>query len=210
MHKLIKSIASVAVALAGMAFSTVYADAKEELSKFNQKVGQASGTFSQTVLSPEGRIKQQGAGKFAFSKPGKFLWNIQKPFPQLIVSNGVEVVTFDPDLEQASIRPAATALDSSPSALLFGRGDLDKLFNLTNLQTANGVEWLEAKPKKQDSLFDKILIGMKGGLPIQVEIHDSLGQVTRLNLNGWDLETQNQPSSFEFIAPEGVDVIRVN
>ena len=186
-------------------------DAKQALMQFNESVQKASGRFSQTVISAQGHVKQQGEGRFLFAKPGLFRWETTEPFPQLIVSDGESVTTYDPDLEQASKRSATVALQSSPSALLFGHSDLDKLFNIvpTTSDAADGLDWLEAIPLKPDSLFERIQIGLREKLPAQVLIHDSLGQVTRLGFYDWNVDPDVNEGSFYFTPPEGVDMIEV-
>lgn len=189
---------------------TAMADAVDKLKQFNQQYKAAECAFYQTVISPEGRIKQEGEGAFAFSRPGKFRWEVKTPFPQLIVSNGKTVSTFDPDLEQVSVRSAEEALANSPSALLFGSKDLSALFELKNATDgASGLQWLEARPKSGDQLFDSIRIGFKGDLPEALEIRDSLGQLTRLTFSQWVLDTKRPEAYYEFVAPEGVDVLQV-
>ncbi|MDX1669004.1 MAG: outer-membrane lipoprotein carrier protein LolA, partial [Limnobacter sp.] len=72
--------------------SFAWADsAKHTLEQFNREVSQASGRFKQVVITPEGRVKQEGQGEFSFSKPGQFRWEIKTPFPQIIVSDGQSV-----------------------------------------------------------------------------------------------------------------------
>lgn len=206
----IKSITLVlACALSPML--THAADAKANLDQFNKQIQMAKGQFIQTVISPSGQIKQEGEGVFSFAKPGQFRWEIQKPFPQLIISDGKSVVTYDPDLEQASKRRAQDALESSPSALLFGYRELDKLFNIqADSAPVSGVNWLQATPIKKDSLYEKIRVGMRDGRPAEVEIYDSLGQVTRLSLFNWDISPTFEANYFKFVLPQGVDMIEVN
>lgn len=185
-------------------------DAKTSLDQFNQHVTQAQGQFIQTVIAPDGSVKQEGEGVFSFAKPGQFRWEITSPFPQLIISDGKNVITYDPDLEQASKRKALGALESSPSALLFGHADLDKLFKIdTELEQISPISWLKATPLKQDSLYEKIRIGMRDGKPTEVEIHDSLGQVTHLSLYNWNIKPVFEKGHFSFVLPKGVDMIEV-
>ncbi|MDH4395729.1 MAG: outer membrane lipoprotein chaperone LolA [Limnobacter sp.] len=180
----------------------------EQLKTFSDSRLFAEGRFEQVVTNPAGAVKQKAKGQFAFSRPGKFRWSIEKPFPQLIVSNGKTVITYDEDLEQASERPLGDAIASSPAALLFGNEKVDKLFNLKNTETKNGLEWLEATPKNAETLFDRMRVGMKGGIPVEMEIFDSMGQRTVLQLVDWKLDKAPAASLFSFTPPPGVDMIR--
>jgi outer membrane lipoprotein carrier protein len=185
-----------------------YAGGVEQLKTFSDSRMFAEGRFDQVVTNPAGVVKQKAKGQFAFSRPGKFRWNIEKPFPQLIVSNGKTVITYDEDLEQASERPLGDAIASSPAVLLFGSEKVDKLFSLKNTESKNGLDWLEATPKNAETLFDRIRVGMKGGIPVEMEIFDSMGQRTVLQLLDWKLDKAPAASLFAFTPPPGVDMIR--
>lgn len=184
--------------------------ASKQLQAFNQEVTSARGEFTQIVFSQKGKIKQQGNGVFVFSRPGKFRWEIVEPFPQTIVSNGENVITYDPDLEQASIRPAKAALDATPSALLFGHSKLDQLFEIQDeTNTLGDLNWLVATPINPSGLFSKIRIGWQEQQPRVIEIFDSLGQITRLTLYKWAVNTPLTNNEFELQLPENVDLLEI-
>lgn len=188
--------------------ATAWASAGEALTSFVKTRGFAEGRFSQVVVSPTGAVKQRGTGEFSFSRPGKFRWEIKKPYPLLLLSNGNVVVSFDEDMGHATQKPIGNAMDSTPVALLFGSKDVDKLFNLKDEGSKGGKQWLIVKPKDKDNLFDFARIGWKDGLPVNLEIHDALGQVTQLELTNWRFDKPLPASFFEFKAPAGVDLIR--
>lgn len=190
------------------ATSAAWASAQDALAQFVKSRGFAEGQFSQVVISPTGAVKQRGTGEFSFSRPGKFRWEIKKPYPLLLLSNGSTVVSFDEDMGHATQKPIGNAIDSTPVALLFGSKDVDKLFNLKEEGAKDGKEWLLIRPKDKDNLFDFARIGWKNGLPVNLEIHDALGQVTQLELSNWDFSKQRPASFFDFKAPPGVDLIR--
>lgn len=198
----------LATALSAGAIGSAFASAQEALNHFVKSRGFAEGQFSQVVISPSGAVKQRGSGEFTFSRPGKFRWEIKSPYPLLLLSNGNTVVSFDEDMGHATQKPIGNAMDSTPVALLFGSKDVDKLFDLKDEGTKDGKEWLVIRPKQKDSLFDYARIGWKEGLPVNLEIHDALGQVTQLELSNWDFAKQRPASYFDFKAPAGVDLIK--
>ena len=198
----------LAAALSAGALGSAWASAQEALNNFVKNRGLAEGQFSQVVISPSGAVKQRGTGEFSFSRPGKFRWEIKKPYPLLLLSNGSSVVSYDEDMGHATQKPIGNAMDSTPVALLFGSKDVDKLFNLKDEGMKDGKEWLVIRPKDKDNLFDYARIGWKDGLPVNLEIHDALGQVTQLELSNWDFSRQRPASYFDFKAPAGVDLIK--
>ena len=73
----------------------------------------------------------KSSGTFAFRRPGHFRWQIEKPDPQLIVTDGRKLHFYDEGLKQVTVREATEAIQATPAAVLFGVGKLDDAFTLT-------------------------------------------------------------------------------
>lgn len=198
---------SAAVLLTAFLPLQASAAGQDLLAAFVKARPHATGEFSQVVSNSKGEVRQRGNGNFAFSRPGKFRWEIQKPYPQLVLADGQSVVSYDPDMQHATKRPLGSAMDATPAALLFGQGDLNKLFSFKEEGSRGGLVWLAAKPKDKESLFDTVRIGFQGELPVRLEILDSLGQLTALELKAWDFSATPEASQFSFRPPPGVDLI---
>jgi outer membrane lipoprotein carrier protein len=199
---------SFVMGLMSSGMSSARASAQEALSSFIKNRAYAEGQFSQVIISSSGSVKQRGFGQFAFSRPGKFRWEIIKPYPLLLLSNGTSVVSYDEDMGHAIQKPIGDAIDSTPVALLFGNKNIEKLFNMSEQGVKDGKEWLTIEPKSKDKLFDYARIGWKDGLPVILEIHDALGQVTQLELSHWRFDKPKTASFFEFEPPAGIDLIQ--
>ena len=179
----------------------------DELKAFSQRTNGARGEFSQSVIGRNGQAGKSTSGEFSFQRPGKFNWQIRKPFEQRIVSDGIKLFIYDTDLAQVSIRPLGDALASTPAALLFGPQALENLFDLKDEASTDGHQWVSAIPKAKDSSFTKIRIGFQEHWPAQMEISDALGQTTRLSLKNWRGIETVPDDAFSFVVPTGVDVI---
>ena len=186
----------------------VFASAQEQLAQFVKNRSFAEGQFTQVVISASGAVKQRGTGEFSFSRPGKFRWEVIKPYPLLLVSNGQTVTSYDEDMQHATQKPIGNAMDSTPVALLFGSKQVEKLFVLKDEGLKDGKQWLNVRPKDKETLFDFVRMGWKDGLPVELEIHDSLGQITKLELSNWNFEKARPANYYEFKAPAGVDLIQ--
>ncbi|HEY1058648.1 MAG TPA: outer membrane lipoprotein chaperone LolA [Limnobacter sp.] len=200
-----------ALALLASTFAAGLANAgsaEDLLHNFAKNRQFAEGQFTQVVVAPSGQIKQKGSGEFAFSRPGKFRWEIKKPYPQLIVADGKLVTNYDPDMQHATQKPMGNAMDSTPAALLFGNADLNKLFVIKDEGSKDGMQWLSAKPRDKENLFDTVRIGFENGLPAHLDIVDALGQTTKLDLTQWKFESRRPAAYFEFKTPPGVDLIQ--
>ena len=175
----------------------------------NAQAGKAD--FTQSVTSPpksgqEARTKVS-SGSFEFQRPGKFRFNYTKPFEQLIVADGKTLWLYDADLNQVTVWPMSEALGATPAALLAGTA-LERDFELKAEPSAQGLEWVQAQPKKKDGSFQALRVGFAGRQLAALEIVDSFGQRSLLRFA--DLRTNAAPSAqaFEFTPPKGAEVLR--
>jgi len=185
------------------------ASAQEQLRAFVSTVTSATGSFSQYTVNDQGRTQPAQTGVFSFQRPGKFKWAVQKPYEQLVISDGRQVFQYDPDLAQVTERKVDAAIGTSPAAILFGSGSLEQSFDVSALPAKDGVDWLRAKPRTADAGFSRVDIGMKNNLPVRVELLDSFGQTTRVDLSGIQANPQLPAKEFQFTAPKGVDVVKM-
>ncbi|MEY4593226.1 MAG: hypothetical protein RIR18_2121 [Pseudomonadota bacterium] len=182
----------------------------DSLQHFMSDVRSYRAGFEQSVIAKNGRVAQTSKGQLAFSRPGKFRWEVEKPFPQLMVGDARQVWLYDPDLQQATHRKVDAALGSTPAALLAGNGSLgalDKVFALKELPFREGLEWVEATPKNPESGFVLIRLGFTGSQLKAMEMLDSFGQVTRVVFVKPELNPALSPEVFRFTPPAGVDVL---
>lgn len=206
--KTLRRLAAVAALTLAPAVALA-ASAQEQLRAFVATVSSATGSFSQYTVNNQGRTQPAQTGVFSFQRPGKFKWTVQKPYEQLVVSDGRKVSQFDPDLAQVTERKVDAAIGTSPAAILFGSGSLEQSFDVSALPSKDGVDWLRAKPRTADAGFSRVDIGMKNNLPVRVELLDSFGQTTRVDLSDISANPQLSAKEFEFVAPKGVDVVKM-
>ncbi|MBR8653380.1 outer membrane lipoprotein chaperone LolA [Achromobacter sp. Marseille-Q0513] len=185
------------------------ASAQEQLRDFVGKVNAATGSFSQYTVNAQGRTQPAQTGTFSFQRPGKFKWAVQKPYEQLVISDGAKVYQYDPDLLQVTDRKVDAAIGTSPAAILFGSGSLEQSFEVSALPSKDGLDWLRAKPRNADAGFSRVDIGLKDNLPARVELLDSFGQTTRVDLSGITPNPSIGAKEFQFTAPKGVDVVKM-
>src|SRR3989441_5823408 len=131
----------------------------ERLRAFVRDTQTARASFTQTVTDKNGRVAQQASGEFAIARPGKFRWNVDKPYKQLLVGDGERVWIYDADLNQVVKRRNDQALGTTPAALLAGKDDVERAFDWRDLPANDGLEWLGATPKSKESAFTEIRLG---------------------------------------------------
>lgn len=184
-----------------------HAGGVDRLKAFIAGARTAEADFTQTVTDKGGRVTQQASGKMAFARPGKFRWDYREPYEQVIVGDGVKLWLYDADLEQVTVKPLAEVIAGTPAALLAGDDAIEKYFSLRNAGERDGLEWLEATPKTRDTTFERIRMGFRGDVLVEMELLDFFGQRTTLKLARFARNPAIPPARFTFTPPKGADVI---
>ena len=231
MQKLLSAVAvQFVISIAAILFSsTAFSQAEsgsEQLRQFVRNSKTAEGDFVQQQLrAPKAnepqdkglKVVRQTQGHFVFARPGRFVWDTQKPYEQKLIANGNQLILWDKDLNQATFRPAGQALASTPAAILFGESSLDQHFELIDGEERLGMKWVALVPKKDpnaknqnDLPYTKISIGMTNGLPKALELIDGLGSVVLVTLDNIKLNVNLPANRFNFTPPKGAEVVRLN
>jgi len=205
--------------------SAAHAGGVQALERLVRETQSGSATFTQTLSSPTRQV--QGAaqpprqrvstGEFVFDRPNRFLFEYQRPFPQLIVADGQRVWLYDPDLQQATVRDQAKVLADTPAMLIAASPDLSRLrlaFDLADWtpNTANtnaSLQWVQATPKVAGQL-QHVRLGFKVDARVELvelDILDNFGQRSQLRFVP---TAAGRPAAerFVFRPPPGTDVIQ--
>jgi len=229
LHILIKKAAtSLAVLLTtllscNLAFSQSESGV-EQLRQFVRNSKTAEGDFVQQQLrAPRAnepqekglKVVRETRGHFVFQRPGRFIWDTQKPFEQKLITDGKQLILWDKDLNQATFRSAGQVLATTPAAILFGESSLDQNFDLVEGEERLGMKWVALAPKKNpntksDVPYTKISVGMLNGLPKALELIDGLGSVVLVTLDRIQLNINLPANRFTFAPPAGAEVLRLN
>ncbi|MFZ5567568.1 MAG: outer membrane lipoprotein chaperone LolA [Pseudomonadota bacterium] len=212
------------IALIFVAFgATAQADGLGALELFLKTAASGRADFTQVVTSPprEGQTARtrNSSGTFEFQRPGRFRFVYGKPLPQTIVADGQTLWLHDPDLNQVTARAQASALGSTPAALIAAAPDLQALqaeYQLANAPERDGLQWVQAKPRARDGQLQSVRVGLReveqGGRKTAelaaLEIVDSFGQRSLLTFSKVQLNVSLPAETFRFKPPAGADVIR--
>ncbi len=180
-----------------------------QLRDFAAKVDSGTGRFSQQTVDAQGGGKRPQSGEFSFRRPGQFKWAVKKPYEQLIISDGKLVYQYDPDLAQVTERKVDQSIGASPAAILFGSGSLDDAFSIASLPGKDGLDWLRATPRSADAGFTYVDIGFQRSMPARLELLDSFGQTTRIDLSDIVANPKLASDEFQFVPPKGVDIVKM-
>ncbi|HSQ02747.1 MAG TPA: outer membrane lipoprotein chaperone LolA, partial [Burkholderiales bacterium] len=171
----------------------------DTLKAFVSETRSAKARFAQMVLDRNGKVLQQVTGTMEFSRPGKFRWEYQKPYEQLIVGDGSRIWIYDKDLKQVTVRKLDRALGASPAALLAGSNEIEKGYALSDAGSHDGLDWLEAVPKAKDTPFERIRLGFKKNTLEAMDMKDQFGQTTVIKFADLERNPRLAPDLFTFV-----------
>ena len=171
--------------------------------------------FSQTVTDSKGREVQAAAGKLTIVRPGKFRWELTPnssagggaQSPQLMVADGKNLWFYDRDLEQVSVKPAASALTATPAGLLSGEGDVRQWFNVSAAGRRDGYDWVKVVPKQGDADIREAQLAFDKSDLRRMVLKDKLGQTVRLEFLKSERNAAVADTDVRFSPPAGADVI---
>ncbi len=170
----------------------------------------AKADFTQFALSSDGDRAEDSSGHFVVARPNRFRWVTEMPFMQEIVSDGDYIWIHDPDLEQVTRKPAGGQNSSAPAMILNGQIEqLSERFSIERIdRNESGVALYELKPLDvENATFARIRLLFEQQRISELSMEDSLGQRSMLVLHDLEYDPELPAGVFEFIPPEGADVI---
>lgn len=159
-------------------------------------------------------------GTIAFKKPGRLRLELTDNDPQTVVADGTTLWFYQPSERQVLKAPFNAAFRSStPISFLTGVGRISDDFEArlpdagtedgTNAPTAPGEIVLLLTPRRADGDVGNLWLTVTADtFDIRgAEVHDPLGNVSRLRFDNIRRNTGVADDHFVFRVPPGVDVI---
>lgn len=182
----------------------VYSDALTSLSEILADISSYRAEFVQQIYNQDQQLVQQSEGTLYAARPGKLRWLSEAPFEQLIVVDGTNIWRYEEDLQQVVVSGYNDDLGSTPALLL--SGNVDSIGARYKVSEVGGQYQL--LPRDEQSLFRAMTVRFDNGKLTQLLLEDTLGQTTKLLLSNIEQNPTLDPAIFEFVPPEGVDVLR--
>jgi outer membrane lipoprotein carrier protein len=188
-------------------FSIAAAQPDDPLLRYFKDLQSLRADFVQTVFDDQNQILQSSSGRVFMRRPGKFRWDYQKPYKQLIVADGERLWLYDIDLEQVTVKKLDQSISAAPLAVLSGATPVEQAFTVSKVATQDKLQWYELHPKQQQSEFNLLRIAFADGTLRTLELEDNLQRRTRLDLTNVERNPVLDSSLFRFTPPAGVDVV---
>jgi outer membrane lipoprotein carrier protein len=184
-------------------------DAGESLRLFLGDVVSLKADFTQSLFTADSETPQVSSGTLLIKRPGRFRWEYEQPALQLVICDGGRIWMYDEDLEQVTVRPVDETLRGTPAMLLSGQATLDDTFEILKSYSDGELDWVDLKPRDGSPEFVSLSIALRQGILQRMELTDSLGQVTQVELDDIKVDAEVADDLFVFEPPPGVDVIGV-
>jgi outer membrane lipoprotein carrier protein len=183
-------------------------DSHQILNDFLKDTKTLHANFHQELMDEKGQLLEVSEGEMYVQRPGKFRWDYQKPYKQLIVADGSTVWVHDVDLEQVSKKTMSKALGKTPAVLLSSHSNVEEDFFVNRLPApAPEVILLELRSKDAQAQFETIRVSLKNNELIAFELLDNLGQKTKMSFSQIERNGKLASQLFIFVPPAGVDII---
>lgn len=179
-----------------------------QLQHFFHQVHTFHAHFHQVLRDDTGATIQASSGVFTIARPGQFRWIYQKPYHQVIVSDGKTLWIYDKDLAQVTERPAGSAIHGTPAQLLSGGEGLKQAFTIEQQDQRDGLHWVKLTPKSSQSDFKWVKLGFRSGQLAAMELRDSLGETSHITFSDVQVNARVPAERFHFQVPKGVEVVR--
>ena len=166
-----------------------------------------TGHFSQSLTDINGQTKKTSSGTLALEAPRQFRWDTLAPYKQTIVADGSRVWTYDPDLEQVTVRVQSTEESHSPLTVLTDLKQMDRDFKVVEQGEHDGLVWLRLSSTAKDPQFDHADLGFDANGLARMTFRDQLGSTSDIRFSDWQRNATIPPSAFNFVPPKGADVI---
>jgi outer membrane lipoprotein carrier protein len=180
----------------------------DRLSKFFEQDSTYFAEFYQVILDEGLFLVEESVGLMWLSRPNRFRWEYSEPFAQTIVSDGTNIWEYDVELEQATVRKFTDVFDRSAAQVLAGTYDLEENYIVEDLDIQGQLAWVSIQPKIEGSAqFESMRLGFDEQSLRSVEILDTLGNTTRLQLLDVVQGSEFDEATFQIVLPQGVDLI---
>jgi outer membrane lipoprotein carrier protein len=193
--------------LARASFAQEESAGQQLIDDFVNDVQTMSGRFEQQLIDADDLVVDESSGTIEIQEPGRFRWTYLEPYEQILVADGLNVWSYDVDLEQVTVKAQAEVLASTPALLLGGSQNVLDDFEYIGSFEDRGTVWVQLKPETTDNGFTKVELGFNEGKLSRMIFSDNLGQTTLIAFFDLSLNESIDEHRFSFSPPDDVDVV---
>jgi len=163
--------------------------------------------FDQQVIDANNKTIQSSRGHMWIRRPGRFRWDYITPYRQQLIADGEHLWSYDEDLEQVTVQPAAEVLTSTPAMLLSGDEPLEKVFLIEAAEMSGNEQHVRLMPRSDDSNVIELQLFFSAGMLARIKAEDSFGNTTIFSFTHLERNPKLDEDVFSFTPPAGADVV---
>jgi outer membrane lipoprotein carrier protein len=194
-------LATVALFSSSLALAESAAD---KLAALTGSLNSFSAKYEQTVQGSRNAKGEKSRGTFQLQRPGKFRWETESPYRQILISTGKVMWAYEPDIESATVQDLEEGLGATPALLL---SSTPKQLIDSFLIEEIGVGMFKLLPKESSGNFEEIQLVFENKALKQLLLADTLGNQTMVVFSSVKVNQPLDAKLFEFSPGEQVDVI---
>ena len=208
-RQLFISALCVVVAQNALAQASVDEIGEKLVNDFLTDVITMQGRFEQSLIDAEGAVSEVSTGTLEIERPRRFRWIYSDPYEQWLVADGLNIWSYDVDLEQVTVKPQAKALSNTPALLLGGAKDALEQFRFEGSRAEGDAIWVRMHPIDEGSGFNRVELGFLNGELYRMVFYDNLEQTTLVALYDVVINEPVNADHFDFIVPADADLVGV-
>ena len=157
--------------------------------------------FEQIMRDEQGEIIDKMDGTISIMKPDNFRWHYKNPYEQIIIGNGVKLISYDIDLNNITIRDYRSIYNTMPIIML--KSDEDSVNDLKLINSyydSNNLFWVTVQyqlSNNDEFVFD---VAFSNKVIAKMLIKDSLNQDMIINFINPVINTKLDSDLFDIEA----------
>ncbi|MEE3299854.1 MAG: outer membrane lipoprotein chaperone LolA [Pseudomonadota bacterium] len=185
---------------------------QEALTRLNSllaNINSLTADVVQLIVESDGGILEESNIKMLLKKPNGFYWETITPYQELIVTNGIKLWNYQPDLEQVVIEDWDVSKSELAAQLLSGKTEnLDSQYIIEELSdTNNDSQEFVLTPVDADSIYTQISINFITSELDLIYLNSRNGQQTVWRFDAIERNQILEDSLFDFQPPAGIEII---
>lgn len=199
----------VGVCCSFSAFGQSDSAAADKLAELLGNIDTFEADVRQLITESTGGVLEDSEIKFKLKRPNGFYWETIEPYPELIVTDGVTLWNYQPDLLQVTVEPWDINESELAAQLLNGRIDEIRAdYTITGGAVKNGEAWeFVLDPLDDASLYDRVTLYFGGSELDSIHIDGGNGQKTFWEFFNHQINQPIADDAFVFVPPDDIEVI---
>jgi outer membrane lipoprotein carrier protein len=168
-----------------------------------------SADVEQLIIEADGGILEESVIRMLLKRPDGFYWETVEPYAELLVTNGVWLWSYQPDLEQVVIEPWNKEESELAAQLLSGdTGGLSAEYEIASLASdSREVSEFLLTPRVSTNINRRVSLSFTSSRLDSIVVEARNGQRTVWRFVNVVLNPQIEDEVFQFEIPEGIEVI---